>query len=174
MKKQRKHYAPEEKVAILRRHFGNWRRGEGTAEESPPAGRVTMIRVTSGWPTIRELSGSAAYPARGTLLPSRQHLTARQSYTARVCFLPRVSFIELCSPVENNRDGRGIGFGWRVHQDALPVGGHVISNLPRGWTKVVDGRARCQSQAKQRVHRSNLERSSTPVYVDRHQLAVRG
>jgi hypothetical protein len=61
MKKQRKHYTPEEKVAILRRHLvegvpisdlfdergllrpsgsevGN---GEGTAEESPPAGHVT-------------------------------------------------------------------------------------------------------------------------------------
>jgi len=58
MKKQRKHYTPEERVAILRRHLvegharrasaGDSRRagsevgsGEGTAEESPPAGRVT-------------------------------------------------------------------------------------------------------------------------------------
>ena len=70
MKKRRKHYTPEEKVAILRRHLvegvpisdlcdesglharrasagDSGRAGseigscEGTAEESPPAGRVT-------------------------------------------------------------------------------------------------------------------------------------
>jgi len=63
MKKQRKHYTPEEKVVILRRHlvegvpisdlcdgsglqptvFYCWQKEffENGAEESPPAGRVT-------------------------------------------------------------------------------------------------------------------------------------
>jgi hypothetical protein len=45
MKKQRKHYTPQENVAILRRHFVEGMpqigSGEGTAEESPPECRVT-------------------------------------------------------------------------------------------------------------------------------------
>jgi hypothetical protein len=45
MRKERKHFTPEEKVAILRRHLVDGAgsevgRGEGTAEESPPAGGV--------------------------------------------------------------------------------------------------------------------------------------
>ncbi len=84
----------------------------------------------------------------------------------------RVSFVGLSGPVENNGDGRGIAFGRRVHQDTLPIRRHIISNLPRGWTKVVMRRPRRQSQMEQSVHRGNVERGSIAVYLGRYQLAV--
>jgi len=64
MKKQRKHYTPEEKVAILRRHLVEGVPISDLCDERGPTNRV--LPLAEG--VLRERSGG--FPTKGTHQPS--------------------------------------------------------------------------------------------------------